>query len=78
MNLYSAKSFYTMVFTSVIISIIISLVGFQKPFTVCIIIKKIPTFPFWNSSPLFFRVIFSSFLFLLINNSVPHILLYTF
>ena len=53
-NLYSDKYFYTMVFTSVIVRIFISLVGFLNPFTICITIKTITTFPIWNSFPLLF------------------------
>ena len=74
MNLYSANHFYTMVFTSVVLRIMINLVGFLKPFTVCITIKAIPTFPLYNYSPLLFIIIFFSFFFLLVNASAPHII----
>ena len=66
-NLYSAKYFYTMDLAYLILRIIISLVGFINPCTVCITIKKITTFPIWNTFPLLFRIIFSFFFFLLIN-----------
>ena len=47
--------------------------GFLKPFTVCITIKTIPTFPILNYFPLLFRILFSSFFFLLLDASIPHI-----
>ena len=73
MNLYSDKSFYTVVFNYEILSIMLILGGFLKPFTVCITIKTIPTFPILNYFPLLFRILFSSFFFLLLDASIPHI-----
>ena len=75
-NLYSAKSFLTMGFTFVILSIMIILVGVKKTFAVCNTIKKIPTFPIWNYFHLLFRIIFCSFFFLYHNFTVPHPLLF--
>ena len=73
-NLYSAKSFYTVGVSFVIIMIMISLVDFLKPFAVCITIKTITNFPIWNSFPLLFIIILFSFLFLFHNASVPHLI----
>ena len=51
MNLYSTKSFYTMGFTSVILSLTISLVRLLNPFTVFITIKRILNFSILNYPP---------------------------
>ena len=53
LNLNSEKYFLTIGFSFVIISIVISLVGFINSFAVCITIKTIPTFPTWNYSSSF-------------------------
>ena len=60
-SFYYVKSFYTIFYTSVIISKI----------------KTIPNFPFCNSFPLLFIIIFSYFFFLLQSYVVLHLLLST-
>ena len=64
-------------FNCVIIKIMIIIFGLLNKFTVCITIKKIITFPTWNSFLLFFKIIFSSFyLFFVMIQS--HIFFYPF
>ena len=78
LNLYSAKSFWTMGFTFAIIRIIISLTDLINLFVVHISIKPIITFPIRNLFPLLFKIILCFFLFLFNNASVLHILFYTY